>query len=223
MSDSAQLREKVLAWLKAGEDAYTAFRNEVPKPSDLAKDIAALANTGGGRILIGGPQRELEPNRFKEVNRAAVKTAVERALMLLPGDDLTVRLDSVPVHVDANTEVVQVEKSSEPVLLWGHYFLRNGPATLPANARNLLDLVGRGDPRDVILARVAQVGTAIEKQTTMLEHQRDEIARQSDMIAEQRRVIDRLEEGGTWKNKLLWASIGALLGLATSVPTFFLQ
>ena len=37
----------------AGENQYLEFKRVVPEPSKLAKEMIALANSGGGRILIG--------------------------------------------------------------------------------------------------------------------------------------------------------------------------
>jgi predicted HTH transcriptional regulator len=192
---------EVRALIAAGEDQQAEFKASVPRPSNLARDIAGLANATGGRILIGVGEGPTTEEAIHGVDIQSATLAVHRAILLLrPPPD--VEIDTLTISSKAIL-VVKVDKSLlTPVLTQGVAYVRESNLTVLADAHRLVAMVQPNESRDDLMRRLEQFGSAIEQQGAMLR---------------------QLQADGGWRHKLMWAIIGGVIGVLLSIPLIFLK
>jgi predicted HTH transcriptional regulator len=197
LSRSADLGQLI----SRGETVHVEFKTALPRPSELAREISALANTGGGWLIIGVEESAGGEFGLRGVDVGAVELALQRALLLLrpaPPARLEVQQFGEQQIAFIATEPV----AATPVLMQGMAFVRDGARTVPANARHLMQMVSPEQTQAELLLHLQQFSNAIETQNKTIEAM-------------------RAESG--WRNKLLWAVIGGVIGLLFSIPTLLFQ
>jgi predicted HTH transcriptional regulator len=187
--------------IAAGENQQTEFKSSVPRPSNLARDIAGLANATGGRILIGVGEGPTAEEAIHGVDIQNAMLAVRRAILLLrPPPD--VEMDTLTISGKAIL-VVKVDKPPlTPVLTQGVAYVRESNLTVPADAHRLLAMVQPDESRGDLMRRLEQFGSAIEQQGEMLR---------------------QLQADSGWRYKLMWAIIGGIIGVLLSIQLIFLK
>jgi predicted HTH transcriptional regulator len=101
-----------------GESRYLEFKRRVPRPGRIAKEVIALANTHGGRLLLGVN----DDGSIVGVRDAAEEEfALRRALQERCEPMVEVITERVPVTDKRDVIVVRVPESSHKP-----HFLRNG-------------------------------------------------------------------------------------------------
>ena len=169
-----------------GESEQLELKAEVPHPQLIARYVASLANTRGGKIVFGLQ----EPIKLVGVDAARAQRAIDFALSKVdPKPDVATET----VVVDGHTlVVVSVQKSVALVSAYGGYYRRVGDSTKPLSA-------------DEIRAHALSAGT-IEKALSDL----------SALAETQTQTIDRLREefasANSLPKKLGIAAVGAVLG-----------
>lgn len=184
----------IRALMLAGESETIEFKTRVPKPSLLARLIAAFANASGGVILIG----IREPDEIVGTNPQFVLKIWEISLERMePRPQSTIQEVSINgkticiIHVDASDTIVMCDSVA---------FIR------------VLDRTQAMTPDQVtqkLIASQAQpdlgrLGRAIARQSKIIEDLREE-----------------LKKTNTWRSKLrdylIGGAIGALIGYLLSL------
>src|ERR1700740_1770231 len=117
--------------LKQGEGIHTEFKIDFTKQAhDIAKELAALANSGGG-ILLMGVDDDGNPKGISEPNRVIERLAgIARSCKppLLP------EIDKVQIGKDIFIVYAKVPPSAKtPYLYQGKYFVRVGSCSEEAS------------------------------------------------------------------------------------------
>lgn len=104
----------------AGEGLYLEFKRRVPQPERIAKEVIALANTHGGRLLLGVDDdgsivgvRDAEEEEF----------ALQTALRAWCHPVVEVRTERVPITKKRDVIIVGVPESVDKP-----HYLQNGKA-----------------------------------------------------------------------------------------------
>ena len=152
--------------IRQGETQDVEFESSIPGPQDIARHVAALANTNGGQLLLGVK----EPGEIVGVDENRARAIIQQAhqhLSPLP----VMKVESLQVH-GHTVVVVQVSPSEELHAAMGGYFGRGarpaGPlethhgATRPLNPAEIRQHVLKGKTEDAALSRLA---TALAEQT----------------------------------------------------------
>lgn len=152
----AQIRR----WVAAGESQTLEFKQRFSSPVAAARSLAALANTGGGVILIGigddGSVTGLEdPEGCLALVQQVSAFHLDPPLIALPPNILSPNiLTEVVQWGSASILVVEVANSDQkPHALHqlgqysGRVYLRQGAATVPAGSAQIKLLQKRGDPQ----------------------------------------------------------------------------
>jgi predicted HTH transcriptional regulator len=196
-SSSADLRDLI----SRGETDHVEFKAANARPSDLARNVAAMANVGGGQLIVGVDESGNGAVQMHGVDAHATEVALRSALMLLRPAPPT-RLEIQEIN-GVGIALIEVEPAvGGPVLVQGLALVRVGARTVPASADQLMQMVSPHSTQAALLLHVQQFSVAIEAQS---------------------KIIQELRDGGGWKNKLLWAIIGAFIGLLVSIPTLLFQ
>jgi predicted HTH transcriptional regulator len=182
------------------ESETLELKERVSDPRSLSSNIAAMANTLGGRIVIG----IREPGRITGVSPREVERLYDHALAHLEPQPCTslgfVRSGGRVVAI------VTVEKSPELVLSSGVALWRVGSALRPMSKEQIMRVLPRTSARDEELVE------SIAKLSKLVVDLDSKIAKLDDKIA----------RGNTFAAQLpnyLWGGvIGALLGaLVTAI------
>ena len=136
MMTADELRQKI----RLGEDSYTEFKERVDNPEGLAGEIVALANTEGGRLLIGIaddgrvvglPDPARASTTLAQICRENVVPAI---LPLIEVVEMEGRL----------VIVLEVRGPHKPYRTkGGRYYIRAGPIKQDASPQELLRLAQR--------------------------------------------------------------------------------
>lgn len=196
-STSADLSQLI----SRGEKMHVEFKAALSRPSDLAREISALANVGGGCLIVGVDESAGGDLRLRSIDVKATELALQRALMLLrPAPPTRLEVQQVDEQEIAFIAIEPV--TATPVLTQGLAFTRDGARTIPASAHHLMQMVGPEPTQAELMLHLRQFSNAIEAQNKTIEAM-------------------RAESG--WRNKLLWAIIGGIIGLLFSIPTLLFQ
>jgi ATP-dependent DNA helicase RecG len=133
-------RDELAQLLADGESSFTEFKDERFSTSDLAKELCALVNAAGGRVLIGvGDEGQLndasnwDEERVMNVARTAIDPAIIPTYQRLQwDDDRTI----VIVGVAAGTEKPYAVRSNES----RRYYIRVGSTSREATREELIRL-----------------------------------------------------------------------------------
>ncbi len=185
--------------IRQGETQDVEFESSIPAPQDMAKHVAALANTNGGMLLLG----VREPGEIVGVNEQRARAVIEQAqhhLSPLP----VMKVETLQVQGHA-VVVVQVSASEELHSAMGGYFGRGArpseasgtqrvEATRPMNPTEIRLHALKGKTEDAALSRLAKAA-----------------ADQTRTIEKQAETIDKLNRDFTKANSL-WMKLAFALG-----------
>jgi hypothetical protein len=157
------------------ERADLDFKRELPskeKNADLAKDLSAMANAGGGVIIVGieeraGRAETLRPFGLAGAAERVAAIARDRIDEALP---LAEVLDVITEPDDSGVLVIQVEQGDRvPYFVDGQAWGRSGPKNVPltrAEVGRLFAMHGTGflEEFGVSIRRPAAVRARIEKE-----------------------------------------------------------
>lgn len=126
--------------IQQGESGTVEFKRQFPpNASEMAKEIAALANTKGGFLFIG-------------VDDDGKIVGVQRPDSIIQRVTGVVRQScDPPLHPQMQAEsiqgktviVIQVQRSGTPVAVNGKFYIRVGTSVVPATSRDLTKLLVR--------------------------------------------------------------------------------
>lgn len=132
--DADQVRQRIAQ----GEGNMVEFKESLPTPTDLAKEMTAFANTDGGWLLVGVTDRgEIRGVRFSEQNAAFVlNVARNNCVPHLQPHIETIDLDG------ATIAVIQVERGRQkPYQANERIYVRIGDSTRVATQVELLSML----------------------------------------------------------------------------------
>lgn len=197
-------KDELRGIVAAGEDQGLEFSNVIPPVDQIARHLAAFANTSGGRLLIGmgtpGADDAEKPVHGADPDRA-VNTIIRAAERVEPRPQ--VRTDVVPV--DGRPVVVAdvAPSAAVPLITAGVAYVRKGAFTTPATAD---DILGRAVQKAVIRA------PAELNRESLRGVLRDTLRGPTEAIERQSSELQRLRASGSWQRYALWVVIGAVLG-----------
>ena len=196
IKDTEEL-ENVLA---RGEDESVEFKVVVPSADNIARDIAAFSNTGGGTVLFGIE----EDGSVAGSDLRSVKSALENAQSILTPTPST-EVYEVP-YQDKTIVVVDVGPATAgPVLSGGAAVMRLRSEIVPITPQRVISSLGvEGPMRDEFAGKIDRLAETISKQSETIESLRNQLA-----------------EASKWQNKLqdwVWSGlVGAVIGLLIAV------
>lgn len=129
-----EMDEQELSQIFGPENQQLEYKRVLPPPKALAQVISSLANTDGGKIVVGvvaRPDRTIGIEGFSE--DIPVQDVIHAALASLrPYPHISYHYQ----YVDGKSVlVINVEKSSGPTLSQeGYYYIRKGTHNVPATA-----------------------------------------------------------------------------------------
>ena len=167
---------------------------------DLAKYIAALANSTGGNILLGAYSEEGIGSGFKSVDSDLIKKAREN----LDGVDFKISSHQVRLQ---NIFLLEVKKSESLAFANGSsYILTDGKPTLMSE-RLIIEKLGLGIDSSLI----NMLSEQITKQSTKLDCQSEQIIHLTEEIKEKSELKNQMKG-------LIWGGvIGAIIGWPLSL------
>lgn len=105
---SSMTQRELAQLVSLGESSHLEFKRRVPRPQRIAKEIIALANTSGGRLLLGvNDDGRIVGVRDAEEEEFALRRALKRYCEPL----VEVRSERVPVENGRDVIIVHVEES----------------------------------------------------------------------------------------------------------------
>lgn len=136
--------DQLKAWLKAKEDEYLEFKEAKSnfEFETLVKYCAALANEGGGRVILGvtdkQPRRVVGSQAFREIERTKAGL-IERLRLRVEADELA--------HPDGRVVVFTIPSRplGVPIGYRGSYWMRGGQDLVPMTPdrlKRIFDEVG---------------------------------------------------------------------------------
>lgn len=169
--------EELERLIRQGESQEVEFKSSTPAPQDIARHIAAFANTNGGALVLG----VREPGEIVGVDEQRARGAIETARQYLsPVPEMKIHSPNIHGHV---VVVAQVAASDELHSAMGGYFGR-GARPAEVMETNRTDAVRaltpteirlhalKGKSEDVALSRLAK---AVADQTRTIEKQTETI------------------------------------------------
>jgi predicted HTH transcriptional regulator len=197
-------KEELRDIVAAGEDQGLEFKSSIPPVDQIARHLAAFANTSGGRLLLGiAPPRAdggEVANRGVDPDRA-VNSIIRAAERVEPRPQVMTEV----VPVDGRPVVIAdvARTPSVPVITGGVAYVRKGTFTTPATAD---DLLGRAVQKALMRAPVNLDRESLRDAFT------EALRGPTEAIERQGSEIRRLRVSGAWPRRLLWLVIGAALG-----------
>lgn len=165
--------------IRQGESQEVEFKSSTPTPQDIARHIAAFANTNGGALVLG----VREPGEIVGVDEQAARGAIEMARQYLsPVPEMKVQSPNIHGHI---VVVVQVPASDELHSAMGGYFGR-GARPSEVLETNRTDAVRALTPTEIRLhalkgksedAALSRLAKAVADQTHTAEKQAETIDR----------------------------------------------
>ena len=189
--------------IRQGETQDVEFKSSVPAPQDIAKHVAAMANTNGGMLILG----VREPAEIVGVNEQQARAVIEQAHQYLsPLPAMTVQ--SLPVH-GRTVVVVQVAASEELHSAMGGYFGRGTRPTAPSEAH-------REATRPLNPAEIRLHALKGKTEDAALSRLAKSVADQTHTIEKQTETIDKLsrdfEKANSPWMKIAFVLAGAIAG-----------
>lgn len=195
-----------------GEGQHLELQTGVPDIGATARSIAGLANSGGGRLVLGVDPSTKEPLGLTDPT-AAGQVLEEAAKLVRP------RVELQMLRTDTSGQpvlVAEIGSAERPVADPDGAFVGRGPtgnrvaldaselATLPVDAGNAAE----------ILKLLAEASSSIVHLQATLDQERKEAADEREAAAAEREAA---RKGRSWKMRLFeWFAagvIGAVIGL----------
>lgn len=122
--------------LEEGENAHVEFKSEFPKQAhDIAKEMVALANTGGG-ILIMGVTDDGLPIGIDEP-----KKAEERLTGIASNCDPSIRLETSRIKMSDDVTVIFATIPNNPICTYKEkVYVRDGTISRPIGGKEIEEL-----------------------------------------------------------------------------------
>jgi predicted HTH transcriptional regulator len=169
--------EELERLIRQGESQEVEFKSSTPTPQEIAKHVAAFANTNGGALVLGVK----EPGEIVGVDEQRARGAIEMARQYLsPVPEMKVQSPNIHGQV---VVVVQVAASDELHSAMGGYFGRGArpsevlekhraDAVRPLTSTEIRLHALKGKSEDAALSRLAK---AVADQTRATEKQTETI------------------------------------------------
>lgn len=123
--------QRIERWIKAGESETVVFKESLPPEHAIARDLAALANSKGGVLLIGVAANGDVPGLASSEATAAAKQLKQVADSLLHGAAM-VGVVPVASHLVAYASVQPAPDHLKPIVTSrGEAYVRENAATVP--------------------------------------------------------------------------------------------
>ena len=152
--------QELLTILNEGENAQVEFKSEFPQQAhEIAKEMVALANTGGG-ILIMGVQDDGTPLGITEP-----KKAEERLTGMASACDPPIRLETNRIKMGDKITVVFAKIPNNPICTYKEkVYIRVGTISRPARGKEIEELCqGLKEINHTQLVRNKSEATVISK------------------------------------------------------------
>ncbi|WP_160719822.1 ATP-binding protein [Bacillus sp. USDA818B3_A] len=237
--------------IRNGENDNIEFKIGQPRPSIIAKLIAAFANTKGGTIVFGISEVE----GVVGCDTTYVRKAILKAMEIL---SVSPNLEIYEINYKGKSLLaVEVEKvKDEPISANGAYYIRQGEMVKTMTASGILqaykldadeikkdkesdrlhksidrlanDIANQSEKIETQTKTIETQSEKIEAQTKTIETQSEKIETQTKTIETQSKKIEELEENlkeaNSIKSKLKDYVIGGLIGaiLSTILAVLFL-
>ena len=159
--------------LASGENEFIEFKNTVPRPEIVARNLAAFSNASGGTVLFGirddGSVIGADAHRVQEAlgkAQISLSPVPSTAVYEIPYQGKTVI-------------VVDVEQStSGPVLSQGVALMRIGSSISPITAEKVVSFLPTSEASALGLSeKISQLADTISRQSTIIEDLRKELVR----------------------------------------------
>jgi hypothetical protein len=191
---------ELLGILRHGEGPSVEFKIEFPKQAhNLAKEMAALANSGGGLLLIGIDD-EGTPRGISEPNRAAERLAnIARSC----SPPLWPQIDKIYVSKDVCIVYAKIP-SCPPCFYQGKIYVRVGSTSVECSG---------GDEFRVILSNMNNPASQPAAQMSRSLVHKERTQRQGPTIASIEDVLDWNWNGGVLLDRLISLDYATIPGL----------
>ena len=199
MNGTAAIPQEILELIFAGESETLEFKTALREPSLLARLMASFANANGGKILVG----VTEPPAVVGVDEHQFRRVYEHALRLLDPGAVATSLLFLDGGGGLKVAAVEVEKSSQLVLVQGSAYVRIGAMTRPMQWTQMMRSVPSAQPQ-VTLETLAK---ALENQTNHLEK----------LSSDNEELKDELRKANDPKAKWKERGYGFLFGIGASL------
>lgn len=196
--------EDVARLIARGENEQVEFKSSIPAPPDLAREIASLANTKGGTLVLGVS----EPGEVVGIDEHRARELIASAQRYL-SKPLPVAVNHLHVHGHP-VVVARVDPSPDLVAASGGYYGRGPQAhevkwdSATRQSRPRRDTV-RPLSAEEIIARVS----ALDSNTEAVNKLSEAVATQTKTIDQLRQDFDKAN--APWK-KIVIALVGAAFG-----------
>jgi len=192
-------RESLQQLISRGEGKTLEFKSAVPTPQHMARELAALANSGGGSILLGVREDGTIPGIFSSEAERVLRSALdllkpqpEALLTTLPGPE--------------GRTVGRIDVAHEP----------SGPVAAPDGLFMRSDARIEALPADVIQERALRtVATDLKSIVAPLASTLESLTQR--MLELEGRIADTRKWRSRLPDILLGAGISALLGLVLAL------
>ena len=185
---AARRDEELIERIRRGEDETLHLTSSSKPPTDVAKYLAAFANTKGGTIVFGVER----PARVLGVDERSAWRILDRAQALL-SPQIDVDVETIEVQ-GRKLVVAHVDRSASPVAAQGAFFWRTGDRLRALSAPEIRSRVSAGRSPESALAHLSQIAAA---QTRTIES-----------------LTEKFALADSWPRRLGLAGVGALAGAA---------
>ena len=169
-----------------GEGQHLELKDRIPDPDTVATNLAALANTDGGMLILGAR----DSNRILGVDANRASSVLNTALKRLSPQP-SVKAGSVSIG-SKTVYCMQVEKSKDLVASSGGYFKREGERNKPLTLEQLKE---QHFSQEQLQSSLSQLSQALERQSKTIES-----------------MDEALKKANSIPRKVGLAAIGAILG-----------
>ena len=124
--------DQIQQLLASGEDSRCEFKSQLPSPEDLAQDLSAFGNSGGGILLIGvkndGKLRGLDPTKLDKYQQTIANVASNNIQPALQLTTQNLQIDGYWLL----SIVIEAPKSAPYMANDKDYYYRQGASARPA-------------------------------------------------------------------------------------------
>jgi hypothetical protein len=197
-------KEELRGIVAAGEDQGLEFRNVIPPVDQIARHLAAFANTSGGKLLLGMDAPTAD-NAETPIHGADPDRAVNSIICAAERVEPRPQVKTEIIPVDGRPVVIAevAPSATVPAMTAGVAYVRKGAFTTPATAG---DILGRAVQKAVIAA------PADLPREPLRSALRDALRGPTEAIERQSSEIQRLRAAGGWQRYAMWMVIGVVLG-----------
>ena len=157
--------DELRAILGREENQHLGFKRDLPDAQRLAGTVAALANGGGGTLVLGhdelsGPRGLSHPGVAAE----HVREWIKRFVSPLP----QTHVEAVELEPGKTLVVVEVEPSSDIHVVGGRIIRRQGARDAVMSPREIVELVSQATRPDRVAEAMAALSSEVERLSVAL-------------------------------------------------------